>query len=151
MPLSSLISGLKEFQRNLNNYLNSAELLNQITELKREELMKGKRGDGNDITPNYDEVPGFMFWYKDWKTKTFPDYNLNGVPNLYIDGTFHSSLFTRMISPGIFETDSDYSKPFMLDVVEMHKGNGTLLDLTDENINAIADQIENFVLSNFNV
>ena len=151
MPLTSLISGLKGFRRNLNNYLNSDGLLNQITELKREELLQGKRGDGNDITPNYDEVPFFKYWYKDWKTKNFPDYNLNGVPDLYIDGTFHGSLFTKMTSPGIFETDSDYSKPFMLDVVEMHKGNGTLLDLTNENINVIADQIENFVLRNFNV
>ena len=148
--LTSLLNSIKKFETDFLKFLDSDELLNTITELKKDELSKGKRGDGNDITPNYDDVPGFKFWYKDWKKKNISSYKLDGTPDLYIDGTFYSSLYTKMDKLGIYTTDSDYSLAFMADVVEMHKGNGTLLDLTSENIEKVSNDIENFVLDSFN-
>ena len=94
-------------------------------------------------------MPYYAGWYTDWKKKTLSTYRLDGTPDLYIDGTFHRSLFTKMIDIGIYETDSDYSQVFMFEVVRVHWGNGTLLDLTEDSKNIIANQIEKFVLKNF--
>lgn len=149
MPLTSLLGNLKGFRAELITFINSPEILEKITELKRDELSQGKRGDNSDITPKYDDVPRFRGWYLEWK-KTLPTYNLNGTPDLYIDGTFYGSLFTIMQKIGVYKTDSDYSLVFMADVIQMHD-NGTLLDLTPDNIDLIGDDIESFILNNFNV
>lgn len=150
MPLNKLVSDLKNYRSTVLNFIQSDEILTQITDLKRDELFKGKRGDNSDITPKYQEVPGFKWWYLEWKKENIPTYKLDGTPDLFIDGTFHSSLFTIYVSPGIYKTDSNYSLDFMAEVVQMHD-NGTLLDLTPDNRELIADEIEKFMLSNFNV
>lgn len=150
--LESLSKDLEKFISDFLNYLESPQIYEQITELKRDELFKGLRGDGNKITPNYNDVPAFAGWYLNYK-KTLDTYKLgDGTPDLYIDGTFHNSLFTAPEQkPAVYITDSDYSKAFMVKVVEMHNSNGTLLDLTPQNIELLAEQIAKWVLNNFNV
>lgn len=149
--LSVLIQNLYRFRRAVLEYIQSDEITVQITELKRGELFAGKRGDDNDITPKYQDVPGFEFWYLDWKRDNVPTYRLDGTPDLYIDGTFHRSLYTEYISPGVYRTDSNYEKDYMYQVIEMHtRDSDTLLDLTTENRELIANEIETFIL-NLNV
>lgn len=147
--LTGLVNNLKAFTKDLRIYLESDEVIELITLLKREELFNGKRGDGSNITPNYEDRPEFAGWYLEFKN-SLDTYRLNdGTPDLYIDGTFHNSLFTIRLSDGVYETDSDYSENFMYEVVNLHD-NGTLLDLTEPSIKLVSDEIENYVLSNFN-
>lgn len=146
--LTGLINKLKGFNSDLKKYLESEEVLDLITLLKREDLFNGKRGDGSTITPNYENRPEFAGWYLDFKN-TLDTYRLgDGTPDLYIDGTFHNSLFTVRVSDGIYKTDSDYSDAFMYDVVDLHD-NGSLLDLTEFSRSIVADEIENYVLTRF--
>lgn len=138
-----------KFRSDLVKYLDSDDVLLLINDFKKEELFQGKRGDGSDITPNYEDRPEYAGWYLEYK-KTLDTYRLNGTPDLYIDGTFHGSLFTEQIKTGVYETKSDNSRPFMVDVVELHD-NGTLLDLTANSIRIVSEEIQNYVLTNFNV
>lgn len=143
MPLSSLLNELVVFRRALDNYLTSDELLNKITELKKIELSEGKTGSNKAIRPLYSEMPYYKDWYNEWKKKTIPTYKLDDIPDLYIDGTFYSSLYTSYLGGGLFQTASDYSKDFMRDVIAVHD-QGDLLDLTKSNTEIIAKDIENF-------
>lgn len=151
--LKKLATDLRNFKTGLLNYLEAPQILDKITDIKREELLEGKRGDGQKITPNYEDLPAFAGWYLNFK-KSLPTYKLgDGTPDLYIDGTFHRSLFTKQLTGrvGVYITDSNYSKDFMYDVVITHNTNGTLLDLTADNVEFIAAMIEDYINKNFNV
>lgn len=147
MILDELVSSLKLFRSALDNYLRSDEITIEITQLKKEELFLGKTGSGSNISPKYSEVPGFKDWYNEWKKRTIPTYKLDDIPDLYIDGTFHDSLYTKYLGGGLYKTDSDYSQPFMRDVMLMHD-KGDLLDLMSNDIDIISQKIEQFVYSN---
>lgn len=147
MILDELVSSLKLFRSALDNYLRSDEILNEITELKKGELFKGKTGSGSDISPKYSEVPGFKFWYNEWKKRTIPTYKLDDIPDLYINGTFHDSLYTKYLGGGSYQTDSDYSAAFMRDVMAMHD-KGDLLDLMANDTDIISQKIEQFIYAN---
>lgn len=80
----------------------------------REQMYSGIDGDGKFLSPTYDDDPYFEEkgpWqgraqeYKKWKmdiTPPVPGTMLNiparpeSVPNLFIDGTFHSEVFSEM-------------------------------------------------------
>ena len=90
-----------------------------------EQIYSGQDGDGNHLSPTYDNDPYFEepgFWYhrakdyKAWKytiTPPAPGSMLglpprpDDVPNLYIDGTFHSEITTFLmfdvlvVDPGV--------------------------------------------------
>ena len=75
-----------------------------ILRLQQEQLLSGKRSDGEDIRPYYSEdlKPGGYFKTRDsaaryaaWKTTLSYPYEANrnaDAPNLYINGKFHSEL-----------------------------------------------------------
>lgn len=66
--------------------------------LNREQMLEGKRRDGNDISPSYFEDPWFKSIesataYSEWKDRITPHpKRKKGVPNLFIVGTFHKSI-----------------------------------------------------------
>lgn len=62
------------------------------------QLFDGKLRNGNDLSPTYFTDPYFKTPlaaenYSNWKDRITPNANRKpGVPNLYIDGTFYSTL-----------------------------------------------------------
>lgn len=70
----------------------------RLVEINREQMLEGKRKDGNDISPTHLEDPFFenveeAIGYSEWKDTITPHpKRKSGVPNLYIDGTFHRSI-----------------------------------------------------------
>lgn len=70
----------------------------RLVEINREQMLEGKRRDGKDISPTYLEDPFFenveeAIGYSEWKDSITPNpKRKRGVPNLFIDGTFHRSI-----------------------------------------------------------
>lgn len=66
------------------------------------QLYDGKRSDGRDIFPTYLDDPYFTTRaaaqkYSDWKDKITPNRRRTpGVPNLYINGYFHSTIEAKV-------------------------------------------------------
>lgn len=64
----------------------------------REQLLEGKRRDGQDITPSYYDDPYFdtrkqAEAYSNWKDSITPNpKRKKGTPNLYINGFFHRTI-----------------------------------------------------------
>jgi len=65
--------------------------------LNKQQLLAGKRSDGEDITPGYLEDPYFKTLaqaqaYSDWKDRITPHpMRRRGTPNLFINGYYHDS------------------------------------------------------------
>ena len=119
-----------------------------------EQLYSGLDGDGNYLTPNYDDDPFFNepgFWhnraedYKAWKRSITPpkmskelglDARPDNVPNLFIDGTFYSQINTRQIEYGL-EIDPGSGKG--VEIVE--KYGDQILSLTPTAITYFNDSV----------
>lgn len=69
----------------------------EIRQYNLQQLLDGKTNTGADISPTYLEDPFFKTRaqaqaYSDWKDKISPPSNRKkGVPNLYINGYYHST------------------------------------------------------------
>lgn len=78
------------------------------TMMNLEQMMNGKRRDGQDITPSYWDDPYFKSYsqalaYSDWKDRIEP-FRTNrrpGTPNLYINGYYHNSIRAVVTREGI--------------------------------------------------
>jgi len=71
----------------------------KLADLQREQMMEGRGADGEYIRPFYSEDPYFKTplaakEYAEWKQRSFPNPKRPfDVPNLYINGYFHRSIF----------------------------------------------------------
>lgn len=91
---------------------------------QRNQLLSGLDRDGEYIRPFYSENP----WFKDkkaalryakWKASIFPDMGRPlDVPNLYITGRFHRSLFASITSDTY---DIRFSDPEGASITAVHK------------------------------
>lgn len=78
------------------------ENIDTLNEKNKEQLLAGKNRLGEDIGPTYFEDPYFKtpaaaIRYSDWKDRITPNSKRKrGVPNLYIDGTYHNSRKTTI-------------------------------------------------------
>lgn len=96
----------------------------EIVELQRQQMLEGRGVDGEYIRPFYSEnpffkKPGAAERYALWKQKITPNANRPlDVPNLFVDGTFHDSLFAT-VGQGSFEVDTSAS--FGDSVFDVHK------------------------------
>lgn len=69
----------------------------EIRQYNLQQLLDGKTNDGSDIHPTYQEDPFFKTpadaqAYSDWKDRISPPSNRkSGIPNLYINGWYHST------------------------------------------------------------
>lgn len=74
----------------------------EFTHYNLEQLLDGKTNEGIDISPTYLEDPYFDSLkeaqaYSDWKDRISPPSNRRkGVPNLYINGYYHSTVKVRI-------------------------------------------------------
>ncbi len=68
-----------------------------LGQLNKQQLLAGKLNTGQDLSPTYQEDPYFETIaqaqaYSDWKDRITPNPKRRpGVPNLYINGYYHSS------------------------------------------------------------
>lgn len=109
-PITAAVQGIRSFRRNLDRIIiqEAAKDIHWIEELNREALLEGKNTKGNNLTPSYLSDPYFKSRkaakaYSDWKDKITPNpQRASGTPNLFIDGTFHSTILYKKSSQGIF-------------------------------------------------
>lgn len=100
--MSTIIGMLNRFEKvdtDVIIYQVIAESDQDLVDLNREQLYDGKTNQDTDIRPLYIEDPYFegdvkrAQAYSDWKDKITPNPRRSpGVPNLYINGFFHSSI-----------------------------------------------------------
>jgi hypothetical protein len=97
----------------------------EIRQYNLQQLLDGKRNDGLDISPTYLEDPFFKTpaqaqAYSDWKDRISPRSNRKkGVPNLYINGYYHSTRTVQIVDDKIV-----YRSPFgeiFTDIDEKYK------------------------------
>jgi hypothetical protein len=83
-----------------------------IAELNREQLWNGETSNEGTISPKYSQDPYFKSpeaaaRYAAWKNKITPSPKRDiDTPNLYINGTYHRSIYTKRDKDGI-TTDSN--------------------------------------------
>lgn len=87
-----------------------------IVDLNREQMYDGKTNLDTNIRPLYIEDPYFKGdiiraqAYSDWKDSITPNSRRNpGVPNLYINGFFHSSIRVTVL-PDTIVFDSSWTE-----------------------------------------
>jgi hypothetical protein len=127
MPLD----GLKELMDNLQAFDFGQEMEeivadnpDKLTELQREQMLKGRGVDGEYIRPFYSENPyfkrpGAAARYAAWKQRITPNSERpEDVPNLTINDTFHNSL-SAVVEGRTF--DFDTSVDFGEKVFDVHK------------------------------
>lgn len=96
----------------------------KLADLQRDQWMEGRGVDGEYIRPFYSENPYFKSpeaaaRYAKWKAKITPNpQRPEDVPNLYINGYLHDSLYAEVVGD-TFKIDSDVS--FSQDAFEVHK------------------------------
>ncbi len=80
-----------------------------VEDIIHEQLYSGLNGEGQHLSPTYDDDPYFKSkqqaeWYKEWKRRITPPESGQKlflpprpveVPNLFINGTFYFSIRTR--------------------------------------------------------
>lgn len=122
--IRKLIDDLKGF--------NAGDVLQEIVEnnlelladLQRDQWMEGRGGDGEFIRPYYSENPYFKTpesakKYAKWKQIITPNpQRPEDVPNLFINGYLHSSLYTSL-RQDVFDITSDVD--FAPKVFDVHK------------------------------
>jgi hypothetical protein len=87
----------------------------EIREYNLQQLLEGKTNQGTDISPTYLQDPFFKTReqaqaYSDWKDRISPRTNRRpGVPNLYINGYYHSSRRVQIVGDKIVY-DSDWNE-----------------------------------------
>lgn len=95
----------------------------ELVDFNRQQMMEGKRRDGNDISPSYLEDPWFKSLkqaqaYSNWKDRITPNpERKKGVPNLFIVGTYHNTIeaFMRdkkIVFHSTFDGAADIEKTF---------------------------------------
>lgn len=84
---------------------NAIDLTKEIyTRENTEQMLEGKNRYGEDLSPSYLNDPYFKSKesaqrYSDWKDRITPNpKRKKGVPNLYIVGTYHKSITSRVIN-----------------------------------------------------
>lgn len=82
---TQILSNLKATKKGINTVLKSFE--GTVADRKRAELRAGLSGSGGDIKPYYDD--GYNVYKKTLSTYQAP----NGVPDLYLSGTFAKEIF----------------------------------------------------------
>lgn len=92
------------------------ETKDYYTMMNLEQMMNGKRRDGQDITPSYFDDPYFKTFsqaseYSDWKDRIepFATRRRPGTPNLYINGYYHNSITAR-VGPDGLSLNSSWSE-----------------------------------------
>lgn len=116
------------------------ENIDALNEKNKEQLLAGKNRLGEDISPSYFEDPYFKTpaaaqRYSDWKDKITPNAKRKrGVPNLYIDGTYHRSRKTTISGDTI-----TYSADFIEQEIELKYG---------DTINGLGGEFKNDFLNN---
>lgn len=80
----------------------------EYLELNRDQMLDGLNAEGKDIHPDYYEDPYFegnrehSEQYIEWKQEITPNpRRKRQSPNLYINGTYHSSLDLRIVGDSI--------------------------------------------------
>jgi hypothetical protein len=79
----------------------------EIRQYNLQQLIDGKTNQGTDISPSYLEDPFFKTRedaqaYSDWKDRISPRSNRRpGVPNLYINGYYHSTRDVKIVGDKI--------------------------------------------------
>lgn len=151
-----LIDGILQRVRDCKSYLDSGDAVKehlapkerQILSMQSDQLLEGKRPDGNDLRPYYSEDPYFTVYgnwggdpdaYKAWKStkpywhnsKRNPD-----APNLYINGKFHSELGCYFEADGILITAAT---PYAMDIVAKY-GNDSF-GLSEERWAALMQEV----------
>lgn len=116
----------------------------EIHRQQSEQLLEGKRPDGQDIRPYYSEDPYFATkaqsdWYRAWKQTT--PYGRNpkrkpDAPNLYINGKFHSELGVYFEADAITITGKT---AYAMEIVNKY-GMDTF-GLSDERWNALMQEV----------
>lgn len=129
--IRKMLDGMLDLINNLKNFDEEQAVIviiekneEKIVDLQRDQMMEGRGVDGNFIRPYYSENPYFKTAeaakkYAKWKAKITPNpQRPEDVPNLYINGYFHSSLFVKIMNDQ-FEIDTDAD--FGGDVFDVHK------------------------------
>jgi hypothetical protein len=122
--IKQLLTGLGEFdaEKELQEIVSSHP--EKLSDLQRDQMMEGRGVDGEFIRPFYSENPYFKSKesadrYANWKQKITPNpQRPKDVPNLYINGYFHDSLYTKFMG-NEFEMESNAS--FGDNVFNVHK------------------------------
>jgi len=105
MPLGQfkqLIDDLRSFDFEKEQQEIVADNSEKLVELQREQMLEGRGIDGEYIRPFYSENPYFKTpeaakRYAAWKKRITPnDKRPEDVPNLFVDGTLHRSLFAKV-------------------------------------------------------
>lgn len=155
-----LINDILQRARNCKSYLDSGDAVKehlapkekQILSMQSDQLLEGKRPDGNDLRPYYSEDPYFTVYgnwggnpdaYKAWKS-TNPESasawnnpkRKEDAPNLYINGKFHSELGCYFEADGILITAAT---PYAMDIVAKY-GNDSF-GLSGERWAALMQQV----------
>lgn len=96
----------------------------KIVDLQKEQLLEGMGADGQYIRPFYSENPyfkslGAAMRYAKWKQVISPNPKRpEDVPNLFINGYLHNSLFVDIQGQTV---DIDSTVPFADEVFSVHK------------------------------
>lgn len=78
------------------------ETKDDLLDMQKAQLLRGKGNDGNDLEPGYLEDPYFKspesaMRYMEWKKKISPNVGRNdNAPNLYINGAFHRTVKVKV-------------------------------------------------------
>lgn len=122
--LAQFIDKLKSFDFGKEMEVIVETNTDKIADLQREQMLEGRGVDGDYIRPFYSEnpffkKPGAAQRYAAWKQKITPNPKRPlDVPNLFVDGTFHKSLFVD-VDDKMFEIKTDVS--FGEDVFAVHQ------------------------------
>jgi hypothetical protein len=138
-----------DFNKNVNEVIdNNANL---IVSMNQEQLLEGKNSEGKDLRPYYSEDPYFKtraaaLRYAEWKKRITPNsFRKTDVPNLYINGFYHSS-FQFKRTGDKFEVTSGGSLSGKIEPKYEH-----IHTLTPENCISLSNEkIVPFVITNYN-
>jgi hypothetical protein len=105
------IRGLYNRLQNIDTDKIAAETMEgteeEIRQYNLQQLLDGKTNEGLDISPGYLEDPFFKTReqaqaYSDWKDRISPpSKRRSGVPNLYINGYYHSTRTVQIVGDKI--------------------------------------------------
>lgn len=122
--LENIITGLKSFNAHDEVLLIVENNSQKLSDLQREQMLKGRGVDGEYIRPFYSEnpyfkKPGAALKYAQWKQKITPNAERpEDVPNLTINNRFHDSIYTKL-SGDTFSMESDDSNAD--DIISVHQ------------------------------
>jgi hypothetical protein len=98
MTIRGLLNKYKQLDTEALTQTSIEESADEILKYQLQQLLDGKTNTGEDISPTYFNDPFFKTpeaarAYSEWKDKISPPSNRKrGVPNLYINGYYHSTI-----------------------------------------------------------